>query len=116
MDNELIKLALNEIADALNDSYEKPVSLALILGQIGATSRTFKDILIETRVKLINNKNADVHSMTIEDFRSFFTNINAKFEHVNDETILAVLNYLAKSYIEELADVSQKLTTEFKNK
>jgi len=116
MDNELIKLALNEIAEVLGDSYENPVSLALILGQIGANSRTFKDILIKTRVKLINDKNVDIHSMTINDFRSFFNDIDANFERVNDETILAVLNYLAKSYIEELSDVSQKLTTEFKNK
>lgn len=86
MDNELIKLALNEIAEELGDSYEKPVSLALILGQIGATSRTFKDILIKTRVKLINDKNVDVHSMTIADFRSFFNDIDSNFEHSNDET------------------------------
>lgn len=54
--------------------------------------------------------------MTIADFRSFFNDIDSNFEHVNDETILAILNYLSKSYIEELAGVSQKLTTEFKNK
>ena len=75
MDNELIKLVLNEIAEELGDSYEKPVSLALILGQIGATSRTFKDILIKTRVKLINDKNVDVHSMTIAIFVCFSTTL-----------------------------------------
>lgn len=115
MDNELIKLALSEIAESLDDSYEKPVSLALILGQIGANSRTFKDILIQTRVKLINETSVDIQNMSIADFRSFFKYIDTHFERVNDETILAVLNYLAKSYIEELTDVSKKLTTEFKN-
>lgn len=114
MDNELIKLALGEIAEGMGDSYENPVSLALILGQIGATSRTFKNILIQTRINLINDPDSNVQSMSINDFRSFFNDIDNKFEHVSDETILAVLNYLSKSYIEELAEVSKKLITEFK--
>lgn len=70
MDNELIKLALGEIAEGMGDSYENPVSLALILGQIGATSRTFKNILIQTRINLINDpdsKDAGTGTNTIDD-------------------------------------------------
>ncbi|MBD9364762.1 hypothetical protein IAP91_04800 [Leuconostoc mesenteroides] len=107
---------LMEMATFLGDSYIRPVSIALIIQDLGGTEGTFSNVLTKTHQLVHNN---DISKYTLADFKAFYQKIEPEiFKNVNDVIIIKVLNGLASMYIEDLYPVAKNiaLTYQLDNK
>lgn len=99
---------LMEMATFLGDSYIRPVSIALVIQDLGGTEETFSKVLTRTHMLVHNN---DISQYTIADFKAFYQKIEPEiFKNVNDVIIIKVLNGLAIMYIDDLYSIAKYLT------
>ena len=99
---------LMEMATFLGDSYIRPVSIALVIQDLGGTEETFSNVLTRTHMLVHNN---DISQYTIADFKAFYQKIEPEiFKNVNDVIIIKVLNGLAIMYIDDLYSIAKYLT------
>lgn len=99
---------LMEMATFLGDSYIRPVSIALVIQDLGGTEETFSNVLTRTHMLVHNN---DISNYTIADFKAFYQKIEPEiFKNVNDVIIIKVLNGLAIMYIDDLYPITKYLT------
>ncbi|MGY3743426.1 hypothetical protein [Leuconostoc inhae] len=102
---------LMEMATFLGDSYIKPVSIALVIQDLGGTEETFLNVLTKTHQLVHNN---DISKYSIADFKTFYQELEPEvFKNVHDVTIVKVLNGLASIYIPDLYPIAKHLTTTF---
>lgn len=102
---------LGEIATFLGDSYIRPVSIALVIQDLGGTEETFSNVLTKTHQLVDNN---DVSQYTLADFKVFYQELEPEvFKNVNDVIIVKVLNGLASMYIEDLYPIAKNITFTF---
>ncbi|MGB2562504.1 hypothetical protein ACOWO9_06550 [Leuconostoc mesenteroides] len=99
---------LMEMATFLGDSYIRPVSIVLVIQDLGGTEETFSNVLTRTHMLVHNN---DISQYTIADFKAFYQKIEPEiFKNVNDVIIIKVLNGLAIMYIDDLYPIAKYLT------
>ncbi|KAA8370104.1 hypothetical protein WZ78_04120 [Leuconostoc mesenteroides subsp. dextranicum] len=99
---------LMEMATFLGDSYIRPVSIALVIQDLGGTEETFSNVLTKTHQLVHNN---DISKYTLADFKAFYQKIEPEiFKNVNDVIIIKVLNGLAIMYIDDLYPIAKYLT------
>lgn len=102
---------LMEIATFLGDSYIRPVSIALVIQDLGGTEKTFSNVLTKTHQLVLNN---DVSQYTLADFKAFYQHLEPElFKNVNDVIIVKVLNGLASMYIPDLHPIAKNITFTF---
>ncbi|MCT4376190.1 hypothetical protein [Leuconostoc suionicum] len=110
-DVRLQRQILGEMATSLGDSYIRPVSIALVIQNLGGTEETFSNVLTRTHMLVHNN---DSSKYTLADFKAFYQKIEPEiFKNVNDVIIIKVLNGLAIMYIPDLYPIAKHLTTTF---
>ncbi|MGO0155588.1 hypothetical protein ACTL31_08435 [Leuconostoc mesenteroides] len=99
---------LGEIATFLGDSYIRPVSIALVIQELGGTEETFSNVLTKTHQLVHNN---DISQYTLADFKVFYQKLEPEiFKNVGDVIIVKVLNGLSSMYIHELYPIAKKIT------
>lgn len=99
---------LMEMATFLGDSYIRPVSIALVIQDLGGTEETFLNVLTKTHQLVHNN---DISQYTLADFKAFYQKIEPEaFNDVSDVIIVKVLNGLASIYIDDLYPIAKNIT------
>ncbi|WP_349515652.1 hypothetical protein [Leuconostoc suionicum] len=107
---------LGEMATFLGDSYIRPVSIALVVQELGGTEETFSNVLTRTHMLVHNN---DISKYNIADFKAFYQELEPEvFKNAHDVTIVKVLNGLASMYIDDLYPIAKNiaLTYQLDNK
>lgn len=99
---------LMEMATFLGDSYVKPVSIALVIQDLGGTEETFSNVLAKTS-QLVNMN--DISQYTLADFKAFYQKLEPElFDGVNDVIIVKILNGLSIMYIDDLYPIAKNIT------
>lgn len=99
---------LMEMATFLGDSYVKPVSIALVIQDLGGTEETFSNVLAKTSQLVHMN---DISQYTLADFKAFYQKLEPEvFDGVNDVIIVKILNGLSIMYIDDLYPIAKNIT------
>ena len=99
---------LMEIETFLGDSYVKPVSIELVIQDLGGTEETFSNVLAKTS-QLVNMN--DISQYTLADFKAFYQKLEPEvFDGVNDVIIVKILNGLSIMYIDDLYPIAKNIT------
>ncbi|MBZ5964040.1 hypothetical protein KIJ11_00560 [Leuconostoc gelidum subsp. gelidum] len=99
---------LMEMATFLGDSYVKPVSIALVIQDLGGTEETFSNVLAKTSQLVHMN---DISQYTLADFKAFYQKLEPEvFDDVNDVIIVKILNGLSIMYIDDLYPIAKNIT------
>ena len=99
---------LMEMATFLGDSYIRPVSIALVIQDLGGTEGTFSNVLTKTHQLVHNN---DISQYTLADFKAFYQELEPEvFKDVSDVIIVKVLNGLSSMYIDDLYPIAKNIT------
>lgn len=102
---------LMEIATFLGDSYDRPISLALTIQDMGGTEDTYFNVLAKTHYLILNT---DISKYTLTDFKAFYQKLEPEvFRDVSDITIVKLLNALAIMHVEDLYPIAKNITLKY---